>query len=403
MIGTDVALMSELSSLTMLPAMPGAASPPLGGVVRVRCEDFIVHELPMYDPDDAGEHLYLRLRKQDCSHDELVDLVARAHGVHRRAIGFAGMKDARAITEQTLSVHLPGGSGPQPLQDDRVQLVWAARHGNKLRRGHLAGNRFVIRLREVDPLRVTSAWRSLQSMAEAGVPNAFGPQRFGRQGDNHVLGRDLLTGHWDAIVTRLTAEGRRGRIEANVRAAAAKGSTPESCVSTVPARIRRLWVDSLQSAIFNAVLAARIEDGTWNRLQVDDLAHSFQTRRTFVVSGDDLEDPDTCRRMERHELSATGPLWGRSMRLPGDSMAEFERTIASSIDGGMLDQLTSDDGPPGARRPLMVPLDHPQCESGMDEHGPYVLVAFELPPGAYATTVLHAIMGASEDSINAAP
>lgn len=392
--------MPELSSLAMLPTVPGAASPPLGGVCRVRCEDFIVHELPMYEPEDTGEHLYLRLQKHDCPHDDLINLVARAHGVPRRAVGFAGMKDAKAVTEQTISVHLPDGSGPQPIRDERIQLVWSARHRNKLRRGHLAGNRFIIRLREVDPLQVTSAWRSLQFMAEEGVPNAFGPQRFGRQGDNHFLGRDLLSGALGDVVARFAGHGRRGRLEAKVRDAAADGATPEACVAMVPARIRRLWVESLQSAIFNAVLASRIEDGTWNTLQVDDLAHSFRTRRTFVASSNDVNDPETCHRVMEHDLSATGPLWGRSMRSPGDSMATRECAIASSIDARLIEWLCAAEGPSGARRPLAVPLAHPRCESGMDEHGPYVLVAFELPPGAYATTVLHAIMGPPVDSVS---
>ena len=112
--------MSELSSLAMFPPVPGAASPPLGGVLRVRCEDFIVHELPMYEPDDAGEHLYLRLRKQDCPHDELINLIARAHGVHRRAVGFAGMKDARAVTEQTLSCLLYTSPSPRDVEESRM-------------------------------------------------------------------------------------------------------------------------------------------------------------------------------------------------------------------------------------------------------------------------------------------
>lgn len=384
--------MGDLPSLAMLPVLPGAACPPLGGVLRTRAEDFVVHELPMYEPDDSGEHLYLRVRKIDCPHDDLIGLVARTYEVPRRAIGFAGMKDARAVTEQTISVHLPGGGEVRPISDDRVHLVWSARHGNKLRRGHLAGNRFVIRLRQVDPLQAPAAWRSLQTMEDAGVPNVFGPQRFGRNGDNHLLGRAMLTEAFDEVVERLTAEGRRGRIESTVRAAMDGGATAEAALASVPGRIRRLWLDALQSALFNAVLATRLDDGTWNELEVDDLAHSFRTRRTFVVSEADLHDAETRQRMSTHELSATGPLWGGSMRSPGSLVAQRERDICDAVDASVVERLIAD-GPGGARRPLAVPLANPRVESGMDEDGPYVLVAFELPPGAYATTVLHAIMG----------
>ncbi len=389
--------MVDLSTLSTLPVLPGAADPPLGGALRTKAEDFVVHEIPMYDPDDAGEHLYLRVRKIDCPHDDLIGLVAKTYGVPRRAIGFAGMKDARAVTEQTVSVHLPGGGDARPIQDDRVHLVWAARHGNKLRRGHLSGNRFVIRIREVDPLQAPAVWRSLQAMEAAGVPNVYGPQRFGRNVDNHLLGSAWLAGAFDEVAERLTVDGRRGRVESSVRSALDGGATAEAALAAVPGRIRRLWVDALQSALFNAVLTARLEDGTWNTLVVDDLAHSFRTRRTFVVSESDLQDEQTRQRAASHELSATGPLWGGSMRSPGESIMQRERDICDVVDPSVVERLQAG-GSGGARRPLAVPLANPRVESGMDEDGPYVQVAFELPPGAYATTVLHAIMGPSSSS-----
>ena len=384
--------MADLSTLSTLPALPGAADPPLGGVVRTRPEDFVVHELPMYEPEDTGEHLYLRVRKVDCPHDDLVGLIARTYEVPRRAIGFAGMKDTRAVTEQTISVHLPGGGDARPMEDERVHLVWAARHGNKLRRGHLAGNRFVIRIREVNPLQAPSVWRSMQAMESAGVPNVYGPQRFGRHADNHLIGRAWLNGEHDEVVERLTVEDRNGRVESAVRAALRDGATTKAALESVPNRVRRLWIEAVQSALFNAVLCDRMQDGTWNGLVPDDLAHSFQTRRTFVVSSSDLEDESTRNRVSAHVLSATGPLWGGSMRTPGSSIEQRERAVCDAIDPTIVDRLL-EDGPAGARRPLAVPLINPRVESGMDEEGPYVQVAFELPPGAYATTVLHAIMG----------
>jgi tRNA pseudouridine13 synthase len=389
--------MVDLQTLSTPPALPGAASPPLGGVLRVRPEDFVVHELPMYEPEDAGEHLYLRVRKIDCPHDDLIGLVARTYEVPRRAIGFAGMKDTRAVTEQTVSVHLPGGGDARSFDDERVHLVWAARHGNKLRRGHLAGNRFVIRIREVDPLQAPTVWRSMQTMEREGIPNVYGPQRFGRHGDNHLLGRAWLMGEFDAVAERLTSPERTGRFEGAVRTALADGATAEAALDSVPNRIRRLWMDALQSALFNAVLMDRLQDDSWNTLVVDDLAHSFRTRRTFVVSDADLQDEQTCDRVAAHELAATGPLWGGSMRAPGSSIEQRERAICDAVDPAIVERLL-EDGPAGARRPLAVPLANTRVESGMDEEGPYMQVAFELPPGAYATTVLHAIMGPTSSS-----
>jgi len=379
--------------LEMLSSIPGSASPGIGGLLRQRVEDFLVYELPMYEPGGEGEHLYLRLRKNGMPHDDLLGLVARTCEVSRKSIGFAGMKDARAITEQTISVHLPGGGEVRSFGDDRVELIWSDWHRNKLKRGHLAGNRFIIRIRDVDPLKVTQAWSTLQSLARTGVPNAFGPQRFGRRGNNHLLGLFLSKGDFEGAAGVLLEEGATGRVESNVRAAIEQGKDARSAIGLVPGHVRRLWNDAMQSAIFNALLHHRLGSETWNVLLPDDLAYSHRTRRTFMVKSEDLVDPSTMERVSSHELVPTGPMWGRSMRTPGETVKTLEERVANEIDPSLPASLQEPGAAPGARRPLVSPLGNPHSESGVDEHGSYIQVSFELPPGAYATTVMHAIMG----------
>lgn len=381
-----------MTSPTFNPLLQPRLEEGTGGLVKQRPEDFFVYEIPMYEPCGEGEHIYVRIRKVGVSHDELVSTVARAWGVQTRDIGFAGIKDTQAVTEQTLSIHLPSGEEQRRVDDDRIDVIWTDRHGNKLRRGHLDGNRFVVRVRSIDPLKVTGIWSRLQSLAERGVPNAFGPQRFGRCGDNHLLGKLLLQEDWSGVAGHL-ADGRSGRLESRVQRDLERGTPPEVACRAIPGRLRRFWNDSLQAALFNAVLRARIERDDWSRPGPGDLVWSHATRRTFLFKAEDLEDPDTCDRIDNGILVPTGPMWGRAMRAPGDDMVAFEHAVANGLDPELVSLLVDAGRSKGTRRPLAVPLNHPSAQSEMDEHGGCIMVQFELPPGAYATTVLRELLG----------
>ena len=138
--------------------------------------------------------------------------------------------------------------------------------------------------------------------------------------------------------------------------------------------------------------------GNWSRPGVDDLAWNHDTRRTFHVSSEDLDDADTIRRIEAGTLVPTGPLWGRSMRAPGPMIESMERETADGIDPQLVPLLVDHGRSQGARRALCVPLRHPAATAEMDAHGGCIMVQFELPPGAYATTVLQEIMGVESAS-----
>src|SRR3954467_3196109 len=162
--------------------------PGIGGSIKNRPEDFFVQEVPLYEPSGQGEHVYCEIQKTGVSTFEAIDRLGRALKVSGRDFGYAGMKDARAVTRQVFSI--PGVTEEQVMTAGvpGIQVLWAARHGNKLRLGHLAGNRFAIKIRGVTPTDVVRLEPVLAELGGRGMPNYFGEQRFGRRGDNDRLG-----------------------------------------------------------------------------------------------------------------------------------------------------------------------------------------------------------------------
>lgn len=337
--------------------------PGIGGEIRARHADFLVEEQPLYRPCGEGEHLYLMVEKRGLGTPEMVDLVAAHFGVRRSAVGTAGMKDAQAITRQVVSVHTPGKrleSFPM-LRHESVSVLWADQHTNKLRTGHLAGNRFSIKIRGVAMTDAPRGLRILRELERRGLPNYFGPQRFGAKSDNHHVGRAVLTG-----------ESKR----------------------RMPTQKRKLMLNALQSAVFNEVLAERVRAGTMDRLSAGDVAFKHDSGAVFAVDGALADSEETLVRLREFAISPSGPMWGaKMMRASGaagdaelQALGKFDLTpeaFEASRQAGLV---------PGIRRPLRVAVRDAEIEGGIDEHGPHVRVAFDLPGGAYATTVLREIM-----------
>src|SRR5439155_25871626 len=166
--------------------------PGVGGVIKQRAEDFFVQEVPLYEPSGEGEHVYAEIQKVGLTTFDAVQQIARALGVSTRDIGYAGMKDARAISRQILSIWGTTPEAVMALRIPNITVQWAARHGNKLRLGHLSGNRFAIKIRDVKPTDVTRLRPVIETIEKRGLPNYFGEQRFGRRGDNDQLGAALI-------------------------------------------------------------------------------------------------------------------------------------------------------------------------------------------------------------------
>ncbi|MCC6320296.1 MAG: tRNA pseudouridine(13) synthase TruD [Phycisphaerales bacterium] len=406
-----------------------AAIPGTGGRIKERPDDFLVEEIPAYEPCGSGEHLYLFVEKRNYSTLHVARLLADHFGVRRDAVGMAGLKDKFAVTRQLFSVHTPG-KGPDDFpafSHDGVVIHWVDRHTNKLRRGHLRGNRFIIRIRGVDPSRVVLAYRSLTVLGRGGVPNRIGEQRFGHMRNNHMVGLALVRGDWQGVLDtllgpstlrtdaqvegrKLYAEGkfaeaidafpRSLHTERRVLAALARGAKPKGAVTAIERVQRSFYLTALQSAVFNRVLEHRLETSTESgggiaALHAGDLAFKHDSGAVFPVrEGDDAAE--LIGRAAAFEISPSGPMWGHRMARAAGKTDEVE--VAALAEFGLTPESLADhaakswDPEPGERRPLRIPLTQPDVEGGVDEHGPYVKCVFELPRGSFATTVMEEVM-----------
>lgn len=369
---------------------------PLGGVIKARPEDFLVDELPLYDPSGAGEHLYLGIEKRDATHHDLLRCLCQHFGVRDGDIGFAGMKDRYAITRQAVSIHLPGKpDGSIELGDPRFNVVWAKRHVNKLRRGHLAGNRFAIRVRSISAVKAPEVYRRVQVLEKHGAPNTFGPQRFGNRLDNHLLGLALLRQDWQGFLDQLAGSG--GRTEHFANRALAQGRPARAAVLSLGGPTLDFMVNALQSAIFNAVVDERVRAGMFTSLVEGDLAFKHDSGAVFAVTAADCSsDSELPGRLSRLEISPSGPLHGTRMTQPEGIPLQIEQECMRShgLDPGLF--ADNRHAPDGARRSMRIAVTHASVEGGCDEHGEYVRIAFDLPAGAFATVVLRELLGDSE-------
>lgn len=399
--------------------------PGIGGVIKQRPEDFLVDETAAYQPSGSGEHIYLYVEKRNLSTLEAARILASHFGVAPDSVGFAGMKDRVAITRQLFSVHTHGKAPEEfpQLVHDRLQVQWADRHINKIRLGHLTGNRFSIRIRGAGVGRVQSAKASLDRLARFGVPNRFGPQRFGRTLNNHLIGRALIRADFDEAVRLLLAPerattpahakakdlflaGRYGEAlaelphtshsERSVLRALSRGVRASRAIKTLDRSTLRFFLSAFQSAAFNMVLDERLRAGTLNVLRTGDVAFKHDSRACFDVDDAVVQEPSTGERLARFEISPSGPMWSAKMRRAGGASGDSELRALDNL-GVTIAQLEAFEKSAGqliegARRPLRVPLTFPEIEAGSDEHGEYIRVAFDLPRGAFATVALEEIM-----------
>jgi len=337
--------------------------PGTGGIVRAVPDDFRVEEVPLYPASGTGDHLYLRIEKVGLNTQDLVREVARQLVVRERDVGVAGLKDRRAVAVQTLSVPLAPGvlaeeqvSRAAAIQGPGFRVLSVARHGNKLRTGHLAGNRFEIAVRGCAPDALPRAERIAAELRARGVPNLFGPQRFGKRGDNAALGAAIL------------------RRETNVR----------------DRFLRKLALSALQAELFNRCLAARLADGLFARAIAGDVLRKRASGGLFVC-----EDAETdSRRVESAEIDPAGPLPGHSLfAARGEALAREEAIVA---DAG-VDPATFAAGGgelAGARRAYRIPAADLEIRS---VGGNSLLLAFALPAGSYAASIVREIVKGEVD------
>jgi tRNA pseudouridine13 synthase len=339
------------STFTTLPRVFGA--PWLQARLRQRPEDFQVEELLDFAPSGEGEHVYLHLRKRDTNTRWLADRIAELAGVPPEQVGYAGLKDRRAVACQWFSVPLPPAREPdwERLAGVDLELLTVTRHERKLRqRDALSGNRFAIRLQQAggDPAGLEER---LETIRRRGVPNYFGAQRFGIDDGNLRQ------------ATRMLLRDRHG---------------PR------PDRFYRgLYLSAVRSQLFNEVLAWRVREGNWDcPLPGDILMDAAGELIPLVeVPGADILEGVACL-----QVHPTGPLWGRG-RSPAKARAlELEELALAGFPQWRygLEHV----GLSQERRPLRVGV--PDL-AGIWEGEQTLLLTFTLPPGHFATAVLREI------------
>ena len=386
--------------------LPGTA-----GILKETPGDFRVEEIPLYLPAGSGEHLYVTVEKIGMTTGDLVQKLSRALNLPAREIGYAGLKDARAITVQTLS--LPGvkAEAALALQIPGVRVLAAIPHRNKLRLGHLAGNRFVIRLRDVVPDAATHALDILHVLQDLGVPNSFGAQRYGSLGNSHRIGRAILTGDfsegcreligepgvildpaWQAAAVAYNESGaaaalelmpQRCRNERQGLRSLTQGATPQQALLGLPRPLLRLFLSAYQSSLFDRIVSMRL--ASLGTLWAGDLACKHVNGAVFSVADPTIEQP----RADAFEISPTGPLFGRKVPLAAGMAGMLEEALLDKEKltlemfhlGNGLDM-------EGERRPLRVPLG----EFSVNATAEGLLLSFSLPKGSYATSVLREVM-----------
>ncbi|HET8985329.1 MAG TPA: tRNA pseudouridine(13) synthase TruD [Trueperaceae bacterium] len=325
--------------------------PGTGGVIRVEPDDFFVEEIPAYLPSGAGAHTYLKVQKRGHTTRDVV-LALMGAGVAEKRIGVAGLKDKSAVTVQWLSLPATEEAAMAALAElPGVTVLETSRHTNKLGMGHLRGNRFTIRVRGVAPDAASRARAIVEHLAVMGAPNWFGPQRFGRFGANAWDGWRIVTGE----------------------------SVPGAH------RLKRFFVSSLQSLLFNRLLAQRLETGSYARVIDGDWARKHDTGGTFLVADGAAESP----RAERLEISATIPLYGRKVKVSPGAAGDHESAALDGL-GLSWQHFTSRRGDRRITRLALANVEVTQ--SGHD-----LTLAFALPKGSYATALLREIMKVDVD------
>lgn len=335
---------------------PTAWGAPCGkALLKALPEHFRVTEVLDIELSGQGEHLWLLIEKRNLNTEEVAKQLARAAGLKVRDVSYAGLKDRKAVTRQWFSLQLPGRADPDfaALWSSDLQCIESRRHSRKLQRGAHSANHFIIHLSQLQA-DVALLEARLQRVAAQGVPNYFGPQRFG-----HAAGNVLDARSWAARGALPPARGTRSRLLSTAR-----------------------------SLLFNRVLAQRVAAGTWNQVLRGDCLAFTNSRSQFAAERLVADDP----RLAALDVHPTGPLWGlgdtpvsAEVALLERQVAEAEPTLVAWLLAAEVEQ---------ARRILRLPIGaltwhYPSADS--------LVVEFTLPTGCFATAVLRELVTLADE------
>jgi tRNA pseudouridine13 synthase len=385
--------------------------PGIGGQLKHEPADFFVEEIPLYHPSGQGQHIYLTLEKEGIPTFGAVKRIAQALNISPKTIGYAGLKDAQAITRQTLSIDGVDPKAVASLNLPKIRVLQVARHQNKLKIGHLAGNRFVIKVRGVQADALSPAKTMLDILAEKGVPNFFGEQRFGIRINTHRLGETLVRGNPQEFVAEylgrpqvdelppiqeartLVDEGQWEKAlqrwpghladERKLLAAIvqAKGQL-DPVFKVLDKKLKNFFVSAFQSALFNELLTQRLD--TINYIEKGDIAYLHRNGAAFLVTEPIAEQP----RVDSFEISPSGPLFGPKLLLAEELPGQREQACLAKHALTLEDFKIPGLKLRGGRRPYRFIIKNTKVDWAAE----VLSVSFELPPGAYATVVMAELM-----------
>lgn len=386
--------------------------PGTGGVYKQTAADFQVEEIPLYPCSGHGEHIYLWIEKSGITTRNLLTQLAKGLKVKERNLGYAGLKDARALTRQMISIPLSPLDQIKKLNLHNAKIIQINHHENKLRLGHLAGNRFTITLHKTEPGALSHAQHILQQLEKQGVPNFFGEQRYGVLGNSAILGKLLIEKKFPQFCREFIGDPQLIRNQDWKRAAgfyrqgklrAALDHLPggmaderhllqlllsckshQTAVFALPKKLLRLFLSAAQADFFDRLLRQRLPG--LDQLSDGDIAVKHINGACFRVEHAATEQS----RADSFEISPSAPLFGSKVMLatgkPGETELKLLEESGLSLENWKIGQgLTMS----GERRPFRVPLN----QSEILGHGEnFITFRFVLPKGSYATSVLRELI-----------